>query len=310
MNEKDIQINIGVPSFTSLAAALTTIYGSDVRLGQSFRVPGGDINKSYGMQLSNGKILFMKTNEKQNVDLFHAEALNLWAISKTKTIKTPKVLAIGTDDGEEIGYSFLLMEFIEFGDLKDSFWEGLAHDLACMHKTDSSFAVKDGKFGFLKDNYIGRITQLNSGKDTWIDFFRENRLIPQFKMAEKFFEKDDFDKFDKLLANLEKILVEPEKPALVHGDLWGGNIICDTKISPVLIDPACYVGHPEADIAMTELFGGFANEFYDFYKKEGLIQSGYAQRRDLYNLYHILNHLNMFGKSYLPTARSIIQSYV
>ncbi|MBQ5645670.1 MAG: fructosamine kinase family protein, partial [Treponema sp.] len=120
--EKHIEMNIGVPKFNSLAGALAEIYGKDIRLGQSFRIPGGDINKAYGMQLSNGKILFMKTNEKQKVDLFLSEAINLWAISLTNTINTPKLLAYGTDDSEEIGYSFLLMEYIELGDIKDEFW--------------------------------------------------------------------------------------------------------------------------------------------------------------------------------------------
>ena len=96
----------------------------------------------------------------------------------------------------------------------------------------------------------------------------------------------------------------------MHGDLWGGNILCDTKSLPLLIDPACYVGHPEADIAMTELFGGFSGKFYDMYKNTGLLQSGYSERRELYNLYHILNHLNMFGKTYLPAVRNIIDSYL
>ena len=256
--EKHIEMNIGVPKFNSLAGALAEIFGSDIRLGQSFRIPGGDINKAYGMQLSNGKILFMKTNEKQKVDLFLSEAINLWAISLTNTINTPKLLAYGTDDSEEIGYSFLLMEYIELGDIKDEFWNVFAEKLACMHKADTSSLVKNGKFGFLQDNFIGRTKQINLAKDSWVEFFRDNRLVPQVKMAEKYFEKDDFSKMDKLLNKLDKILVEPEKPSLLHGDLWGGNVLCDTKSLPLLIDPACYVGHPEADIAMTELFGGFS----------------------------------------------------
>lgn len=310
MMEKYMEINIGVPKFNSLAGALAEIYGKDIRLGQSFRIPGGDINKAYGMQLSNGKILFMKTNEKQKVDLFLSEAINLWAISLTNTINTPKLLAYGTDDSEEIGYSFLLMEYIELGDIKDEFWNVFAEKLASMHKADTSSLVKNGKFGFLQDNFIGRTQQINLAKDSWVEFFRDNRLVPQFKMAEKYFEKDDFSKMDKLLNKLDKILVEPEKPSLLHGDLWGGNVLCDTKSLPLLIDPACYVGHPEADIAMTELFGGFSGKFYDAYKNTGLLQSGYSERRDLYNLYHILNHLNMFGKTYLSAARSIIDSYL
>lgn len=301
--------NFFPPEFTSLSQALSSLYGKDIKLAHSFHVPGGDINKSYGMQLSNGKILFMKANEKANLELFKAEAFNLQTIKQTNTIKTPRLLALGTDNGEEVGYSFLLMDFLEFGDLQKNFWQNLAEKLSNLHKAKTDEFVIDGKFGFLYNNFIGKTKQENSAKNTWVDFFRENRLSPQFKMAEQYFSPEDFSLITKLLDNLDKFLVEPEKPSLLHGDLWGGNIICDTNTQPVLIDPACYVGHPEADIAMTELFGGFDPSFYAAYKTSGLLQNDYAERRDLYNLYHILNHLNMFGTKYLSAALSIIQKY-
>lgn len=304
-----MQKNISVPEFSSLKQALSSLYGKDIAITKSFHVPGGDINKSYGMQLSNEKILFMKANEKAKLDLFKTEAFNLEAIKQTNTIKTPRLLALGTDDGEEVGYSFLLMDFLEFGNLQKDFWQNLAENLANLHNAPTESFVSEGRFGFLQDNFIGKTVQYNSPKNTWIDFFRENRLAPQFKMAEHHFEKADFPLITKLLDNLEQFLVEPVKPGLLHGDLWGGNIICNSNNQPVLIDPACYVGHPEADIAMTELFGGFDASFYAAYKTFGLVQKDYAERRDLYNLYYILNHLNMFGKQYLSAAKSIIQKY-
>lgn len=305
-----------IPCFTSLAKALSTLYGNDVRLAKSFHVPGGDINKAYGIQLVNGEILFMKANEKSNLDFFEKESLNIQAIANTKTISTPKLLALGTDNGEEVGYSFLLMKFVELGDLDEKFWERFAADLSDMHKADTeSFIPKNDfqngkKFGFLQDNYIGKTKQINTPKETWLDFFRENRLEYQFKLAEKHFSSDDFKKINKLLDNLSSFLIEPEKPALLHGDLWGGNVMCNKKSRAMLIDPACYVGHPEADIAMTELFGGFSGKFYDAYKQTGLIQPEYSERRDLYNLYHLLNHLNMFGATYLSAVQSVIDKYV
>lgn len=307
--------NGNIPHFDSLAKALTSLFGNDIRIGRSFHVPGGDINKSYGIQLSNGKILFMKANEKSNADFFTAEALCLWAISATKSIKTPTLLATGTDDGEESGYSFLLMEFVEFGELEAKVWENFALDLAAMHKADAKVFVPDAdreegrSFGFLQDNYIGKTRQINTPKSSWTDFFRDNRLLPQIKQAEKYLGKDLLGKADFLLSHLGEFLVEPEKPSLLHGDLWGGNVLCDTSSRAMLIDPACYVGHAEADIAMTELFGGFDGRFYQVYKEAGLLQPGYSERRDLYNLYHILNHLNMFGKSYLGAVKSIIEKY-
>lgn len=302
--------------FTSLAKAIITLFGENVHLEQGFPVQGGDINKSYGISLSNGNVLFMKSNEKDNVDFFVKEANNLKAIADTKTIATPKLLGLGTDEGEEVGYSFLLLDFVELGNLDEKFWENFAEKLSELHKAEtSSYIKKEDReknliFGFYEDNYIGKTKQINTPKEKWIDFFRENRLMPQFKMAENHFEKEDFKLIDKLLENLEDFLIEPESPSLLHGDLWAGNVMCDIKPQAMLIDPACYVGNPEADIAMTELFGGFSGKFYEAYKSIGLLQPNYVDRRDLYNLYHLLNHLNMFGKSYLSAVKSVIKKYV
>ena len=302
--------------FTSISNAITTLFGENVQIERGFPVQGGDINKSYGIQLSNGNLLFMKSNEKSKVDFFVKEAHNLKAIAKTNTIATPKILGFGTEDGEEVGYSFLLLDFVELGNLDANFWENFAENLGNMHKsTTEAFISKEdlaeGKiFGFYEDNYIGKTKQINSPKKTWVDFFRENRLAPQFKMAEKYFSTEDSKLIDKLLDNLADFLIEPRSPSLLHGDLWAGNVMCDTKPQAMLIDPACYVGHPEADIAMTELFGGFSDRFYAAYKNTGLLQPQYEERRDLYNLYHLLNHLNMFGESYLPAVKSILEKYV
>jgi len=302
--------------FTSLSKAIVTLFGETVHLERGFPVQGGDINKSYGMTLSNGEVLFMKANEKSKIDFFIKEANCLKAIATTKTIATPKLLGLGTDDGEEVGYSFLLFDFIELGNLDEKFWEKFAETLAKMHKAETKMFIpresfnQGKKFGFYEDNYIGRSSQINTPKENWIDFFRENRLAPQFKMAENHFSKEDFSLIEKLLDSLENFLIEPENPSLLHGDLWAGNVMCTTKPEAMLIDPACYVGHPEADIAMTELFGGFSGKFYDAYKESGLLQPEYHERRDLYNLYHLLNHLNMFGKTYLPAVKSILEKYV
>ena len=302
--------------FSSLSKAIVTLFGETVHLERGFPVQGGDINKSYGMALSNGEVLFMKSNEKNKVDFFLKEAHNLKAIADTKTIATPKVLGLGTDDGEEVGYSFLLLNFVELGNLDEHFWENFAETLAKMHKAETKdFIPKESYdkgllFGFYENNYIGRTKQDNSPKENWIDFFKDNRLLPQFKMADKHFEKSDFKLIDKLLGNLDQFLVEPKNPSLLHGDLWAGNVMCDTTPQAMLIDPACYVGNPEADIAMTELFGGFSGKFYEAYKTTGLLQPNYSERRDLYNLYHLLNHLNMFGKTYLPAVKAILKKYV
>ena len=307
---------MSVTKFNSFALALATNYGVDIKLTRSFRLAGGDVNKAYGIELSNGVDIFMKANEKDNVDFFVQEANNLEAISKTNSIGTPEVVALGTDNGEDVGYSFLLLKYVPEDNKTNLFWENLARSLANMHKAETErFLPKDKlakgcKFGFLQDNYIGRTKQINTPTKTWIEFFRDNRLLPQFKLAQKYFENDEIKNFEKLIDNISDFLIEPEKPSLLHGDLWSGNVLCGKNETPYLIDPACYVGHPEADIAMTELFGGFNPVFYSVYKEEGLLQDDYVSRRDLYNLYHVLNHVNLFGQSYLGAAKAIIKKYV
>lgn len=302
--------------YTSLARALASNYGIDVKLSRTFRLSGGDINKAYGIELSNGTDIFMKANEKENIDFFTQEVNNLNAISKTKTISIPEVIAYGTDDGENVGYSFLLLKYIPEENPTNQFWENLAHKLSQLHKSDATiFLSKDDfdaecNFGFLQDNYIGRTKQINSAKKSWIEFFRDNRLAPQFKLVQKYFSESESKKITKLLDNLDKFLVEPKFPSLLHGDLWSGNILCGKNSEPYLIDPACYVGNLEADIAMTELFGGFPQRFYSAYEESGFLDSEYTSRRDLYNLYHVLNHLNLFGQNYLSAAKAIIDNYV
>ena len=186
-----------------------------------------------------------------------------------------------------------------------------AQNLAAMHNADTSiYFEKGGKFGFFQDNFIGARPQVNTPCDSWISFFRDNRLAPQFKDADSYFDSSDRALITKLLDHLEDFLIEPEKPSLLHGDLWRGNVMCGPDGKAMLIDPACYVGHAEADLAMTELFGGFPPEFYEAYCNSRPLQPGYENRRDLYNLYQLLNHLNLFGPSYLEPVKSIVAEYV
>lgn len=166
--------------------------------------------------------------------------------------------------------------------------------------------VSGGKYGFYCDNYIGRHSQVNTGYESWTGFFRDCRLEPQFRDAARYFDKEELKRITRLLDRIDEILVEPEYPSLLHGDLWGGNVIAGNDGAAWLIDPAVYVGHAEADLAMTELFGGFPPVFYDAYKEAAPLQPGYERRRDVYNLYHLLNHLNLFGRMYLPEVRHII----
>ena len=301
-----------LPHYTSLASALVSLFGTSVAIARTDRVSGGDINKSYALTLTTGQRIFMKANAKENAAFFTAEAAGLSAIASTNSIGTPKILCTGTDDGQDVGYSFLLMEFIQGGKKKSDYFETLARELAAMHSADTAFFTKSGtkNFGFFQDNFIGAREQKNTPGTSWITFFRNERLEPLFKAADKYFSDSDRTLNTKLMDNLEKFLVEPEKPSLLHGDLWGGNVIPNTDGKAILIDPACYVGHAEADLAMTELFGGFPSSFYDSYREAHPLQPGYEDRRDLYNLYQLLNHLNLFGPSYLQPVQSIVSEYV
>lgn len=299
------------PHHTSFAKALVSLFGTSVSVIHTDRLTGGDINKAYGLTLNTGDHIFMKANAKENAAFFTAEAAGLSAIESTHTIKTPEILCTGTDDGEEVGYSFLLLRFIESAEPKKDYWELFARKLAALHKADTaSILDSPSKFGFFQDNYIGAGPQSNAQKDSWISFFRECRLAPQFKRAESYFSAEERSKITKLLDKLDDFLTEPAKPSLLHGDLWSGNVICGPEGKAMLIDPAAYVGHAEADLAMTELFGGFPEKFYSAYREANRIEKGYEERRDLYNLYHLLNHLNLFGKNYLAPVLSIIEEYV
>ena len=294
-----------IPNYNSLAGALVDLFGNSVAITQTDRLSGGDINKAYALTLNTGDKIFMKANAKSNAAFFTAEAAGLTAIAATKAISTPKIICTGTDDGEDVGYSFLLLEYIKSSGKIKTYWETFARELAAMHKADVG-----KEFGFSQDNFIGARPQQNTPAGSWISFFRDQRLAPQFKAADSYFTPADRIKITKLLDNLDRFLIEPEQPSLLHGDLWSGNVMCGSEGKAMLIDPACYVGHREADLAMTELFGGFPQTFYDAYKEAFPLQPGYEERRDLYNLYQLLNHLNLFGPTYLEPVLAITSEYV
>ena len=294
-----------VPKYGSLKEALIGIYGEEVSVTDRRAVHGGDANEAYRLFLSNGETLFLKTNSTEREDFFRAEAEGIAALRSTAAIRVPQIHAMGKDEN----CSFLLMEYIDSTRPSEGFWEKLGTDLARMHKADTTAFVRLGKYGFDRDNYIGAGYQKNTSKDSFVEFFSECRLRPQFEMAEKYFDGEIIRKSNRLLDTLDKYLIEPDRPSLLHGDLWSGNSIADENGLPMLIDPAVYVGCNEADIAMTELFGGFDRKFYDSYFDFMGMISGYADRRDLYNLYHLLNHLNLFGSNYLYAVIRIINRY-
>ncbi len=254
-----------------------------------------DIYSSHVADLPGGKV-FTKAGGR---DSLSCEAEGLEAIRATGTIHVPEILLADEVDGRY----YLATQYIEGGGMPR--YEEFGRNLAMMHLADA-----DG-FGFPRDNYIGAGYQVNTPEDTWISFFRERRLRVQFERAGSYFAGTEYaEKFNTLLKELDRILIEPDHPSLLHGDLWGGNYVTGPGGHIYLIDPAVYYGHREADIAMTELFGGFPESFYRGYEEVIPADEGYRGRRDIYNLYHLLNHLNIFGSGYLGSVKAVIDRYV
>ena len=291
----------------SLMELIRKTHGDNTEILSRVAVGGGDINEAYRLQLTDGRTAFLKVNRSRGEEFFRAEALGLAAIADTGAIGCPGVYGYGRD--QSVGGAFLLMEDLESSSRCRDYWEEFAKNLALMHSADTTSYVAGGRYGFVEDNYIGATPQRNKAHGSWVDLFREERLAPQFEMCDKYFSSADRRSADRLLTRLDDLLVEPDKGALIHGDLWSGNFITGPDGKAWLIDPATYVGCAEADIAMTELFGGFSPEFYEAYREYGVMMDGYEDRVELYNLYHLLNHLNLFGSGYLGSVMRIVKRY-
>ncbi len=294
-------------SYNSIEEAIRKCFGEDVMIKDSRSCFGGDINTAKILYLSNGDCVFLKSNSIKKSGFFDSEEEGLWAIADTQTIRTPALICKGKD--EDLGISFLMMEVIEKGNPASSTWFRMGHAFADMHLADTKAYVPEGSYGFLHDNYIGASIQINTPKDSWIEFFRECRLEVQIKMAEKELDSYTLKASGRLLDRLDRYLTEPSHPSLLHGDMWGGNHLVDISGEAVLIDPAAYVGHAEADIAMTELFGRMPEAFYKAYHEKILLEDGYHDRKELYNLYHMLNHFNLFGDAYYDAVVRTIRYF-
>ena len=293
--------------FHSLSEAVHAVSGKDVSIKGRQAVSGGDCNDACMLVLSDGSRLFMKENAVENLLFFTSEAEGVEAVSKTKAIATPRIYSVGRDGGK----CFLLMEYMEPGRPAADFWEDFGRAFAKMHAFDTSEMVTAGRFGWDNDNIIGFRPQINTPHETWVSFYRDCRIMPQMKDAASagYLSLQDQKDADRIMERLEDYLTEPEHPSLLHGDLWSGNFMVNKAGKAVLIDPAVYVGHPEADLAMTRLFGGFSDSFYRAYEEISPLQPGASDRLDLYHLYQLLNHLNQFGRQYLSSVQRILRKY-
>lgn len=281
---------------------LEPIYGATVK--STFPTSGGSINQTQVLQLTNGEQIFMKQNSNPPTDFFLAEVKGLRLLAQAKNgPRIPKPIALQSGSRP----TFLLMEYIENSAENNNFADRLAQNLAELHR------VSQDSFGLDHDNYIGSTPQKNDLNKNGIIFFRDQRIEFQRQLARQagLLPKSTDKKLDSLCEKLDKFLnVSGERPALMHGDLWSGNYFPDLKGTPCIFDPAVYYGLREADLAMTELFGRLPQRFYDAYSEAFPMNPGYQERKDLYNLYHLLNHLNLFGSSYLSSVQQVVKKYV
>lgn len=301
--------------YDSVKALVKAVYGEDVSITRTDSVAGGDINLAYRVSLSCGENIFVKTNSVRNADFFTAESEGLTALRAAGKIGVPRILGWGIDRRK--GYSFLALEYIDSSPRIRLYWETFGHELAELHRTETEELVKretdgagGGIYGFSGDNYIGATPQNNHPAAKWTDFYRDCRLLPQIALAERYLSAQVRKKADRLLDHLDTYLREPEFPSLLHGDLWSGNMLCGPDGKAWILDPAVYVGDFEADLAMTQLFGSLPERFYAAYSEVNPIdREGYRERKKLYDLYHMLNHLNLFGTTYLGSVVGIIEAF-
>ncbi len=256
-------------------------------------VGGGDISAAWHVGSA-----FVKTGDIDCLDMFEAEADGLRELNSANAVRVPDVLGIGTTNKE----AYLAIEWIEFGQPGGATEKLLGQQLAELHRH-----TKD-KFGWYRDNTIGLTAQHNQWSDNWLNFFREQRLGFQLRLAERNgFSGELQSAGAKLQENLEALFRDYEPAAsLLHGDLWGGNWAA-TEGEPIIFDPAVYYGDRESDIAMTQLFGGFGRNFYSAYEESWPMEAGHEDRIRLYQLYHVLNHLNLFGRGYLGRSMQLIR---
>jgi len=279
-----------------IAKEISRWTGQPFEMGDRTSVGGGCINQGYCLR-GGDAAYFIKLNSAAQLEMFQAEALALRQMAATNTIRVPQPLGVGVAGAS----SYIVMEWLEFGRGTSPSWEKMGRDLAALHQ-----APGPDRFGWDRNNTIGSTPQVNDWTDNWADFFAEQRIGFQLRLAKR--RGGNFPDTGKVIAKVRDILNHWQpSPSLLHGDLWSGNAACTVTGEPVILDPATYWGDRETDIAMTELFGGFPAHFYSGYEAVWPLDPGYRRRKPLYNLYHILNHFNLFGGGYGSQAARMIE---
>lgn len=289
------------PMLETLQQEIKSVAGSSDPVKAIKPVAGGDINRAFMIETER-HAFFVKVNSLPDaIRIFVAESAGLGLLRQALPEAVPTVLSTGQAHGD----AFLLMEWIEPGARDGQASARLGALLATLHRKHQK------SFGLDHDNFIGTLPQSNSEHGDWATFFIRERLDKQVRagLANGWISTALATAFEKLYDRLGDLFPD-EPPSLLHGDLWGGNWLARTHGAPVLIDPAVYYGHREADMAMTRLFGGFDDQFYHAYHESYPLSPGWQDRVDLFNLYPLLVHLNLFGRAYLPKIEAIVGRYV
>ena len=276
---------------------LSKAFDKDITVTSSGIVTGGSINKTHWVETNEGKY-FVKLNDAAVYpQMLEKEAEGLQILRNTNSVKVPNVLASGVFENQQ----FLVLDFIERGYRNKTYWEDFATQIAKLHKQTNTH------FGLNQDNYIGSLPQVNTQETDWLKFFIEHRLLVQAQIA---FDKGLVDRW--LISKLEVLAIKlpnyigTVKPSLLHGDLWHGNYMIDSDGTAIVYDPAVYYGCSEMEIAFTELFGRMDDRFYYTYFEQNPSEEGYEIRADIYNLYPLLVHVNLFGQSYLSAIEQVL----
>ena len=288
--------------WTKIAEHISEVTGEKFVVENRRSIGGGCINQGYAIS-DRERTYFVKINQAAELDMFAAEALGLKEMWSSKTIRVPQPICYGTTNGS----AYIVQEYLELGRSGgNNAWEEMGRKLAAMHSRYPTFLRSQGSgFGWERNNTIGSTPQINTWTSDWVEFFAEHRIGYQLRLAKR--RGGQFSQGESLIKAIPQLLANHHpQPSLVHGDLWSGNASVTAAGEPVIFDPATYYGDREVDIAMTELFGKFPASFYQGYNAVWPLDSGYELRKNLYNLYHIINHFNLFGGSYESQANRII----
>jgi len=284
-------------TWQAIVAQITQTTGQYFEIQTCYHIDGGCINRSYRIEGA-GQNYFVKLNDKKYADVFAAEAAGLSELAKSATIKVPLPLCWGAT----AEHAYLVLQYLALYSGNTAVSILLGQQLAAMHR------ITADTFGQHRNNYIGLTPQINVSKENWLDFWQKQRLGFQLELAAQNGYGGQLQHLGERLLIEMKVLFDDYQPlpSLLHGDLWSGNYAATYGGQPVIFDPAVYYGDRETDVAMTELFGGFSVNFYHAYHDYFPLDDGYYMRKNLYNLYHILNHLNLFGSGYLKQAEEMI----